>query len=134
MWLKKIEYRIYCCHQSVHYKIASTVQVNTNLKIAWSCDILLLLLPPVLTSNFSYSEIALPESNLKISWSCAMLLLLTMAGLGSFCPKTICTQKIVEIGSFTIKIILSIHKTSFRKLSKNVKIEKQTNLISLDKN
>ena len=39
----------------------------------------------------------------------------TMAGLGDFCPKTICIQHVVEMGWFTVKIIISTPKTSFKK-------------------
>jgi hypothetical protein len=38
-----------------------------------------------------------------------------------FCSKTICVQKIVEMGSFIIKIIISTYKTSFRKFGKKKK-------------
>ena len=44
--------------------------------------------------------------------------------LGIFCSKTICVEKIVELGSsFNIKNIIITYIISFRKFWKNLKIE-----------
>ena len=41
-------------------------------------------------------------------WS--LLLCYTMVGLGIYCPKILCIQKIAEIGYFTIKNITNTHR------------------------
>ena len=51
--------------------------------------------------------------------------LLTIAGLGYIYPKNYMHSKTVQMGSFDINIIISIHISSFKKICRNVKIDRK---------